>query len=107
MEREKSLMNRSVNRRSLLKTGALAGGAVPIGAGLAGTATSAFAQEGKSRVTKGDIAILTFLSALEQVEADLWIQYAELGGATNQGKSPIDIPFKSDSVPITLPGFSC
>jgi len=37
------------------------------------------------------IAILTFLSALEQVEADLWIQYAELGGATNQGLSTIDL----------------
>jgi len=42
-------------------------------------------------VTKGDIAILRFLSALEQVEADLWVQYAELGGATNQGLSPIDL----------------
>src|SRR6202030_2218321 len=92
MEKEKSLMNRSVNRRSLLKTGALAGGAVAIGAGLAGTTTSAFAQESKSRITKDDIAILTFLSALEQVEADLWIQYAELGGDTTQGNSPIDIP---------------
>src|ERR1700674_2909495 len=98
MEREKSLMNRSVNRRSLLKTGALAGGAVAIGAGLAGTATSAFADESKSRVTKGDIAILTFLSALEQVEADLWIQYAELGGATNQGKSPIDLELNGQKI---------
>ena len=79
MEKEKSLMSRSVNRRSLLKTGALAGGSVALGAGLAGTTTSAFAEERGSRVTKGDIAILTFLSALEQVEADLWIQYAELG----------------------------
>jgi hypothetical protein len=97
MEKARSLMSRSVNRRSLLKTGALAGGAVAIGAGLAGS-TSAFAEQGEqggSRVTKGDIAILTFLSALEQVEADLWIQYAELGGATNQGLSPIDVPFKS------------
>src|ERR1700726_2907494 len=102
MEREKSLMNRSVNRRSLLKTGALAGGAVPIGAGLAGTATSAFAQEGKSRVTKGDIAILTFLSALEQVEADLWIQYAELGGATNQGLSPIDLQLNGKKIQTGL-----
>ncbi|HWZ23975.1 MAG TPA: ferritin-like domain-containing protein [Verrucomicrobiae bacterium] len=97
-------MNRSVNRRSLLKTGALAGGAVAIGAGLAGTATSAFADESKSRVTKGDIAILTFLSALEQVEADLWIQYAELGGATNQGLSPIDIPFKTGLAPDYITG---
>src|SRR6202521_3767630 len=104
MEREKSLMNRSVNRRSLLKTGALAGGAVAIGAGLAGTATSAFADESKSRVTKGDIAILTFLSALEQVEADLWIQYAELGGATNQGLSPIDLPFATGARPAYITG---
>jgi hypothetical protein len=97
-------MNRSVNRRSLLKTGALAGGAVAIGAGLVGNATSAFADESKSRVTKGDIAILTFLSALEQVEADLWIQYAELGGATNQGLSPIDIPFKTGLAPDYITG---
>jgi hypothetical protein len=104
MEREKSLMNRSVNRRSLLKTGALAGGAAAIGAGLVGTATSAFGDESKSRVTKGDVAILTFLSALEQVEADLWIQYAELGGATTQGKSPIDIPFKTGLAPDYITG---
>jgi hypothetical protein len=107
MEKENSLMSRSVNRRSLLKTGALAGGAAAIGAGLVGTATSAFAEQGEqggSRVTKGDIAILTFLSALEQVEADLWIQYAELGGATNQGKSPIDVPFKSGLAPAYITG---
>jgi Ferritin-like domain len=30
--------------------------------------------------TKGDIDILRFLNALEQVEADLWRQYTELGG---------------------------
>jgi Ferritin-like domain len=106
MEKEKSLLSRSVNRRSLLKTGALAGGAVAIGAGLAGTASSAFAQESRSRVTKGDIAILTFLSALEQVEADLWIQYAELGGATNQGLSPIDVPFKSGLAPAYITGLT-
>jgi hypothetical protein len=106
MEKENSFMSRSVNRRSLLKTGALAGGAAAIGAGLAGTASSAFAEGGGSRVTKGDIAILTFLSALEQVEADLWIQYAELGGATNQGKSPIDIPFKSGLAPDYITGLT-
>src|SRR3984957_18297538 len=107
MEKEKSLMNRSVNRRSLFKTGALAGGAVAIGAGLTGTAASVFADQGEqgpSRVTKGDIAILTFLSPLEEVEADLWIQYAELGGATNQGLSPIDIPFKTGLAPAYITG---
>jgi hypothetical protein len=30
--------------------------------------------------TKGDIAILRVLSAVEQIESDLWLQYAELGG---------------------------
>jgi hypothetical protein len=49
-------------------------------------------------ITKGDIAILTFLSALEQVEADLWIQYAELGGATNQGLSPIDLELNGQKI---------
>src|ERR1700675_4474080 len=101
MEKENSFMSRSVNRRSLLKTGALAGGAAAIGAGLVGTASSAFAEESGSRVTNGDIAILTFLSALEQVEADLWIQYAELGGGVTQGptSSPIDLPFKTGLAP--------
>jgi hypothetical protein len=77
------------NRRSFLKQSVVGVGAVGVGVGLlpAGLA----AQNGPHNPTKGDIAILTFLSALEQVEADLWIQYAELGGATNQGLSPIDL----------------
>ena len=32
------------------------------------------------QVTKGDIAILTFLAAVETIETDLWLQYAELRG---------------------------
>jgi hypothetical protein len=42
-----------------------------------------------------------FLSALEQVEADLWTQYAELGGAVTQGPtfSPIDLPFATGLAP--------
>jgi hypothetical protein len=35
---------------------------------------------------------------LEQVEADLWIQYAELGGATNQGLSPIDLVLNGKAI---------
>jgi hypothetical protein len=107
MEEIKDVMTGPANRRSFLKRGALAGGAVVIGAGLLGGKNLAFADEngeGPSRVTKGDIAILTFLSALEQVEADLWIQYAELGGATNQGLSAIDIPFKTGLAPAYITG---
>src|SRR4029077_8622606 len=58
-------------------------------------------------VTKGDIAILTFLSALEQVEADLWIQYAELGGPHPNvpgapGLSPIDLQLNGKSISTGL-----
>ncbi len=77
------------NRRSFLKQSVVGVGAVGVGVGL--LPTSLAAQNGPQKPTKGDIAILTFLSALEEVEADLWIQYAELGGATNQGLSPIDL----------------
>ena len=86
-------MKRSTNRRAFLTNGMVAAGAATMGAALLPGTSRAFAREEDDHapVTKGDIAILTFLSALEQVEADLWIQYAELGGATNQGLSPIDL----------------
>jgi hypothetical protein len=60
------------DRRSFLKTGAIASTALA-----AGATTLAKAASGP---TTGDVAILSFLSALEQIEADLWLQYAELGG---------------------------
>jgi len=68
------------NRRSFLKQSVVGVGAVGVGVSLLPTDLSA--QNGPEKPTKGDIAILTFLSAVEQVEADLWIQYAELGGVT-------------------------
>src|SRR3984893_16407291 len=62
------------DRRSLLMTGAIAGTALAAGT------SGAFAQlANSSRPTAGDIAILRFLSAVEQIESDLWQQYAELG----------------------------
>jgi len=101
-------MNRAVHRRALLKNGLVAGSAVALGAGLLSTASSAFGdQDGRDdrqNLTRGDMAIVTFLSALEQVEADLWIQYAELGGATNQGLSPIDLPFVGGLAPAYITG---
>src|SRR5207302_223780 len=93
------------NRRLFLKGGAIAAGAATLGAGMLTNANQVFAQEaGGFPVTRGDIAILRFLSALEQVEADLWIQYAELGGATNQGLSPIDLPFTGGLAPDYITG---
>jgi Ferritin-like domain len=94
MKDKGSIFNGAKNRRSFLKNGMVAAGAATMGAALLPSVSGAFDREDEddhAPVTRGDIAILTFLSALEQVEADLWIQYAELGGATNQGLSPIDL----------------
>ena len=90
---KQSRNGQDANRRSFLKKGMLGAGAATLVAGLDAGKLYAFdrGSEDGAPITKGDIAILTFLSALEQVEADLWIQYAELGGATNQGLSPIDL----------------
>jgi hypothetical protein len=71
-------IRRSVGRRSFMKTGLLAGGAV-VGAGLLANTKLARAQE-SSALSAGDAAILRFLAAAELIESDLWIQYAELGG---------------------------
>jgi len=91
MKKDRTVFNGRNNRRSFLKNGMVAAGAMTAGVGLV-SGSAAFADvDDRAPITKGDIAILTFLSALEQVEADLWIQYAELGGATNQGLSPIDL----------------
>src|SRR6266853_616963 len=105
MKEKGSVFSGSRNRRSFLKTGMVAGAAT-IGTAMLPASPVAFAGEENDHapITKGDIAILTFLSALEQVEADLWIQYAELGGATNQGLSPIDLPFTGGLAPDYIMG---
>jgi hypothetical protein len=41
------------------------------------------AEERSGNLTPGDAAILRFLAAAEIIEADLWQQYAELGGTQN------------------------
>ena len=86
MKREAPLQSvkRSVDRRSFMKGGLLAGGAAVVGAGLLTHSTLARAQ-GYGSLVEGDIAILRFLAAAEIIESDLWIQYAELGGI---GKNP-------------------
>src|SRR6266481_4006086 len=105
MQEKGSVFSGSRNRRSFLQTGMVAGAAT-IGTAMLPASPAAFTREENDHapITKGDIAILTFLSALEQVEADLWIQYAELGGATNQGLSPIDLPFTGGLAPAYITG---
>jgi hypothetical protein len=98
------LLKRSSNRRSFLRNGAFAAGVATLGAGMIPVAKGLSQDDDRAPVTKGDLAILTFLSALEQVEADLWVQYAELGGLTNavpggQGLAPNDLSLNGQ--PIT------
>src|SRR3984885_696803 len=83
---------RSVDRRSFMKSGLLAGGAATIGAGLLANATSARAQDSREdgRLDAGDVAILRFLAAAELIEADLWAQYAELGGIGDNPPIEVD-----------------
>jgi hypothetical protein len=106
MKEKGNVFGGAKNRRSFLKNGMVAAGAATMSAALLPGAVQVFGKEEEdhSPVTKGDVAILTFLSALEQVEADLWIQYAELGGATNQGLSPIDLPFATGLAPAYITG---
>src|ERR1700751_6313642 len=75
----------SVDRRSFMKNGLLAGGAATVGVGLLAKTSSA--QE-RGRLHEGDAAILRFLAAAELIESDLWTQYAELGGLTNSATNP-------------------
>jgi hypothetical protein len=83
MKEKSGVFTSGSNRRSFLKRGAVAAGAATLGAGLVAGKSFAFDRDQENSgpgITRGDIAILKFLQALEQVEADLWQQYSELGG---------------------------
>ena len=86
---EQSMKNTKhpLDRRSFMKSSLLAGGAATISAGLLsnGALARAQASEPSDSLNAGDVAILRFLAAAELIEADLWTQYAELGG---QGDNP-------------------
>ena len=81
----------SISRRSFLGKGVVVGAAA-VGAGVLSTGL-AFAQ-GSDDVTRGDVAILRFLSAAEILETDLWQQYNELGGVQDS-----EVPGGSGSAP--------
>jgi rubrerythrin len=89
-----SVFNRKSNRRKFLRNGMLAAGAATVGAGML-PGLPAFGRDNDEKddsapITKGDIAILTFLSALEQIEEDLWTQYSELGGTQDNEVSGVN-----------------
>jgi hypothetical protein len=80
MEKHAQQAKLTTSRRSFLSRGLAVGGAGVIGAGILANGLPVFAEERKAGITKGDIAILRFLSAAEILETDLWQQYNELGG---------------------------
>jgi hypothetical protein len=83
MKRLKVRPETRTGRRRFLKNG-VAAGVATLGAGLLADHSVTFADgrdnEGPD-ITRGDIAILSFLAAAEILETDLWQQYNELGGA--------------------------
>ena len=78
MHNDGNMITRPRDRRSFLKTGLAATGAVAVGTGLLSRATAASAQA--TGLTAGDAAMLRFLAAGEALEADFYTQYNELGG---------------------------
>ena len=93
MKQSEGLLRGSANRRSFLKNGVIAVGAVTTSTGLLTGGISAFGQENKNdsdNLSRGDAAILQLLLAAEIIETDLWQQYRELGGveATNSISQP-------------------
>jgi Ferritin-like domain len=68
------------DRRSFLKTGAIAGTALVAGQSGALAQLDADTEASNLPLKRGDAAILRFLAAAELLETDLWQQYNELGG---------------------------
>ena len=106
MKKQDSAFGQKASRRSFLAKGTVAAGLATLGVGSLGVASRTLAREfdESGSVSRGDAAILRFLQALETIEADLWRQYAELGGASvstgTAGLSPIDL---KDSNGKTIP----
>jgi hypothetical protein len=94
MEKSRAVIKPGTNRRKFLRNGMFAAGAATMSAGLLGGGLSAFGHDREdddgAPITKGDVAILRFLSALEQIEEDLWIQYSELGGIQDNEVSGVN-----------------
>ena len=85
------------SRRSILKAGLVAPGAIGMLADM--LPTKAMASSG--RLTFGDASILRFLAALEILETDLWEQYNELGGIQDREDTAAKVLGGSGNKPYT------
>jgi len=82
----------SLRRRSFLSAGMMAAAGEAL---LTGPRASA---QSTGYLNAGDAAILKFLGAVEILETDLWIQYAELGGTQTQKDT--EVPGLSGGNPL-------
>ena len=85
------MFDRDISKKSLphlpnlMTRGMIAANIAAAGAMLTRTCSTKYGQMldyDAGPLTKGDIAILRFLAAVELIESDLWQQYEELGGVT-------------------------
>ena len=76
-----------VRRRSFLHGLGAAAAALP-GAALFAVEKDPDADRDNRPLTRGDAAILRLAAAIELIEADLWQQYNELGGAVDHNDNP-------------------
>ncbi len=90
--RQENTTPKSKNRRSFLKGALTTSAAV---AGISAISASKLPAQGGGRLSKGDAAILRFLAAAELIEADLWQQYAELGGVTTGTQNAYQVAFQN------------
>ena len=74
-----SSWSRLIRRRKFLQGLGAAGAALP--------ATALFAKSDK-KLSKGDVKLLQLALTIELIEADLWQQYNELGGAVDHNDQP-------------------
>jgi hypothetical protein len=90
---EKIMSEGTIGRRSFMKRLGMAGAAtaLPVGALLTSRTRARAGGYGRGpELSGGDVAILRFLAAAELIEADLWTQYAELGGIGNNPPIEVD-----------------
>ncbi|HXL21063.1 MAG TPA: twin-arginine translocation signal domain-containing protein [Candidatus Dormibacteraeota bacterium] len=86
-----NVLKSASSRRSFLKKGTAAvGAATAAGLVIPGKLFAQGGDDEDTRLTKGDIAILRLASAAEQIEADLWQQYSELGGTQDDEVSGVN-----------------
>jgi Ferritin-like domain len=81
-------------RRGFLKSIGIAGAAFSASP-LVPISGKAFANTDGRGLSGGDVAILQLLAAVELIEADLWQQYAELGGVSEGTQNPYQLALQN------------